>query len=216
MPIRQNGKWYIGITYCDASGVGLYDTSGACLWEVTGEHFEYLVGGYFFPKDERLRSQFQLMANIHYKKGGPQAMMNQDGTLTALFTPSSTAFPVDWNGDGYHELVFYAPPAIYSGFEKIFDLAIPDKSDGLSTCLRVADFIGRSATGEGFVRTPDGIPDIGVMTEVNGTLRVHFYLNRNGKKPTNFVYPGLGWEEAANYFTKYYEYDRAPVREVNP
>jgi hypothetical protein len=208
VPIRQDGKWFIGITYCDASGVGLYDSSGTCLWEVTGEHFEYLIGGYFYPEDDRFRRQFQLMSKVHYKPGGPQVMINQDGTMAALYAPSTTAFSVDWTGDGYHELVFYAPPAIYGGCEKLFDLDIPDKPDGVSTCLRVADFIGRSGAGGGFVREPDGIPDIGVMTEVEGKLRVHLYLNRNGRKPANYVYPGLGWEEAANYFTKYYEYDR--------
>jgi len=208
VPIRQEGKWYIGITYCDASGIGLYDTGGNCLWEVTGEHFEYLIGGYFFPKDAELRNQFQLMAKIHYKEGGPQAMFNQNGKLLAMYTPCDTAFPVDWTGDGYDELVFYSPASIYSGTEKLFDLSIPGKPNGVPTTLRVADFIGRSDSRTGFARTPDGIPDIAVMTEVDGNLYMHLYLNRNGKKPTNYVYPGLGWEEAANYFTKYYEYER--------
>ena len=208
VPIRQGGRWFIGITYCDASGVGLYDASGACLWEVTGEHFEYLVGGYFLPEEEGLRSQFQLLSKIHYKAGGPQVMMNQDGTMAALYTPSSTAFSVDWTGDGCHELVFYWPPSIYSGREKRFELSVPDKPNGSSTCLRVADFIGRSTGGQGFAREPDGIPDIGIMTETDGKLHLHLYLNRNGQRPANYVYPGLGWEEAANYFTKYYDYSK--------
>jgi hypothetical protein len=125
-----------------------------------------------------------------------------------MYTPCDTAFPVDWTGDGYHELVFYSPASIYSGTEKLFDLSIPGKPNGVPTTLRVADFIGRSASAPGFVKMPDGIPDIAVMTEVDGNLYMHFYLNRDGKKPTNYVYPGLGWEEAANYFTKYYEYER--------
>jgi hypothetical protein len=208
VPIKQEGRWYIGITYCDASGIGLYDTDGNCLWEVMGEHFEYLIGGYFFPKDAELRSQFQLMSKIHYTEGGPQAMFSQNGRLLAMYTPCDTAFSVDWTGDGYHELVFYSPASIYSGTEKLFDLSIPGKPNGVPTTLRVADFIGRSASAPGFVKVPDGIPDIAVMTEVDGNLYMHFYLNRDGKKPTNYVYPGLGWEEAANYFTKYYEYER--------
>jgi hypothetical protein len=208
VPIRENGKWYIGITYCDASGIGLYDATGNCVWEVTGEHFEYLIGGYFFPNDEKLRNQFQLMSKVHYQRGGPQVMINQDGKLLALYTPCDTAFSVDWTGDGYHELVFYSPASIYSGTEKLFDLSIPGKSNGVPTTLRVADFIGRSDGEPGFVKTPDDIPDIAVMTELDGSLYMHFYLNRNGRKPTNYVYPGVGWEEAANYFTKYYEYER--------
>jgi len=208
VPIKQNGSWYIGITYCDASGIGLYDDTGKCLWEVTGEHFEYLIGGYFFPNDEKHANQFQLMSKIHYTDGGPQAMVNQDGKLLALYTPCGTAFSVDWTGDGYHELVFYAPASIYSGTEKLFDLFIPGKPSGISTSLRTADFIGRDTSGTGIVKIPDGIPDIAVMIEEEGRLYLHFYLNRNGKRPTNYVYPGLGWEEAANYFTKYYEYVR--------
>lgn len=208
VPTRQDGKWHIGITYCDACGIGLYDTPGDCLWEVTGEHFEYLIGGYFFPNDDEVRDQFQLMSKVHYQPGGPQALINQDGRLLGLYKPCGTAFAVDWTGDGFQELVFCAPSAIYSGTQKLFDLSIPRKPNGIADSLRVADLIGRSVSSTRVVKTPDGIPDIAVRTEVDGELHMHLYLNRKGRTPSNYVYPGLGWEEAANYFTKYYEYAR--------
>ena len=208
VPIRQDGKWFVGVTYCDASGIGLYDATGNCLWEVTGEHFEYLIGGYFFPNDGDLRNQFQLMSKVHYQAGEPQAMINQDGRLLVQYTPCGTAFSVDWTGDGFHELVFLSPASIYGGTEKLFDLSVPGKPSGVPTGLRVADLIGRSVSETGVVRKPDGIPDIAVMTEVDGKLYMHLYANRNGRAPSNYVYPGVGWEEAANYFTKYYEYAR--------
>jgi hypothetical protein len=208
VPIEQDGKWFVGITYCDASGIGLYDAVGKCLWEVTGEHFEYLIGGYFFPNDGELRNQFQLMSKVHYQDGSPQAMINQDGRLLVQYTPCDTAFSVDWTGDGFHELVFLAPASIYGGTEKLFDLSVPGKPSGVPTGLRVADLIGRTESGADAAQRPDGIPDIAIMAEVDGELFLHFYANRNGKTPSNYVYPGVGWEEAANYFTKYYEYAR--------
>ncbi len=209
VPIRQQGKWYVGLTYCDASGVGLYDAAGTCLWEVTGEQFEYLIGGYFHPQDEELRNQFQLMTKVHYQPGGPQAMINQDGKLLAVYSPCGTAFSVDWTGDGFHELVFLAPASIYSSTERLFDLHIPGKPRGGAISLRVADFIGGGASGTAPGMRPDGVPDIAVMAAADGRLYMHFYQNQDGKTPTNYVYPGLGWQEAANYFTKYYAYDRS-------
>ncbi len=208
VPLKRQGAWCIGITYCDGCGMGLYTPSGDCLWEVTGDHFEYLIGGYFFPDDPVHRDQFQLMSKVHYREGNPQVMVNEDGTLLGVYSPCNTAFAVDWTGDGYHELVYYSPASIYSGTQKLFDLDVPGKPDGTPTCLRVADFAGPGATGEDIARKPDGIPDIGVMTEVDGKLFLHIYLNRNGQRPANDVYPGVGWEEAANYFTKYYDYRR--------
>jgi hypothetical protein len=208
VPIKQNGKWHIGVTYCDACGIGLYNTAGDCLWEVTGEHFEYLIGGYFFPNDNGLRNQFQLMSKIHYQPGGPQALVNQDGRLLGLYSPCDTAFAVDWTGDGFHELVFCAPTSIYSGTQKLFDLSVPMKPNGMADSLRVADLIGKGASDTEVTKTPDGIPDIAVRTEVDGQLHMHLFLNRKGRAPSNYVYPGLGCEDAANYFTKYYEYAR--------
>ncbi|MGL1891546.1 MAG: hypothetical protein OCD02_07965 [Spirochaetaceae bacterium] len=202
VPIKQNGEWNIGVTYCDASGVALYDVNGNNIWEVTGEHFEYLIGGYFFPNDKDLKDQFQLMTKVHYQDGNPQALINQDGEVLKLFSPGNTAFSVDWTGDGYHEFIFANPSSIYSGEEKLFDLQIPGIPTGNPISMRVADFIGRNSN------KPDGIPDIGLRVEVDGEHYLHIYKNENGKKPKNYVYPGIGWEEAANYFTKYYEYDR--------
>jgi hypothetical protein len=46
------------------------------------------------------------------------------------------------------------------------------------------------------------------MTEANVKLRIAPHLNRNGKKPINCIYPGIGEEESSNYFTKNCEYDR--------
>ncbi len=46
VPIRQNNKWYISVTYCDGLGFALFDTDGNMAWELTGDHYEYLVGGY--------------------------------------------------------------------------------------------------------------------------------------------------------------------------
>lgn len=200
VPIKQDGQWLIGVTYCDASGIALFDSQGNNIWEVTGAHYEYLVGGYFFPDSNELKDQFQLISKIHYEDGDPQLMVNQDGQILYEFSPAGTAFSVDWTGDGYHELIFYSPASIYSGMEKIHDLEIPGIPEGTPWTMRVADLLGRED------RNPDGIPDIGVRTEVDGKHYLHIYVNREGKKPLNYVYPGIGWEEAANYFTKYYEY----------
>ena len=79
--------------------------------------------------------------------------------------------------------------------------------------MRVADFLGQSGSDPLiFSRSPDGIPDIAVRTHVGGKYYLHLYLNRLGKKPLNYVYPGIGWEEGANYFSKYYEYRHEQVR----
>lgn len=202
VPIQQNGVWYISVTYCDGLGFALFDAQGNLEWEMTGDHFEYLVGGYFFNTPE-LKDQFQLISKVHYKDGDPQVMVNQDGRLLGIMEPSSTVFSVDWTGDGYHEMVFYSPADIYSGTEKIADLFIPGNEKGHSFTVRVADVIGRNS-----LKT-DGIPDI--AARVIDEFKDHYlyiYTNRQGKMPTNYVYPGIGWESSANYFTKYYEYQR--------
>ena len=202
VPIQQNGKWHIAVTYCDGLGFAQYDAQGNLEWEFTGEHFEYLVGGYFF-NTPKLKDQFQLISKIHYKDGDPQVMVNQDGRLLGIMEPSSTVFSVDWSGDGYHEMVFGSPAEIYSGIEKVADLYIPGNKKGYSFAMRVSDVIGRDG-----VKT-DGIPDIAVRA-INDMNEHHLYIyaNKLGKTPTNYVYPGIGWESSANYFTKYYEYER--------
>lgn len=202
VPIQQNGVWYISVTYCDGLGFALFDAEGNLKWEITGDHYEYLVGGYFFNTPE-LKDQFQLISKVHYNDGDPQIMMNQDGKFLGLFEPSGTIFPVDWSGDGYHELVFVFPASLYSGKEKIADFYIPGKEDGFPFTIRVADLVGREG-----LKT-DGIPDVAIRV-VNDMDEHYLYIypNMHGKKPINYVYPGIGWESSANYFTKYYEYKR--------
>ena len=200
VPIQQNGKWHISVTYCDGLGFALFDADGNCEWEITGDHFEYLVGGYFYNTPE-LKDEFQLISKVHYKSGDPQVMMNQDGRLLGVFEPSSTVFPVDWNGDGYHEMVFNSPASVFSENKKIADLYIPENENSFT--MRVADITGRKSI------KPDGIPDIALRT-INEKEEqfLYFYTNKKGKSPVNYVYPGIGWESAANYFTKYFEYNR--------
>lgn len=206
VPIRQDDKWYISVTYCDGLGFALFDSEGNLEWEVTGSHFEYLIGGYFFNTPE-LRDQFQLMSKIHYDERNPQVMMNQDGRFLGLFAPGSASFPVDWTGDGYHEMVFSSPASVYSGTRKIADLYVPGREDGAAFTMRISDVTGRTGS------IPDGIPDILVRaSDENDQHFLHIYKNLKGKKPTNYVYPGIGWESSANYFTKYFEYKRS-VRE---
>jgi hypothetical protein len=202
VPIQQNGKWFISVTYCDGLGFALFDADGNMEWEITGDHYEYLVGGYFFNTPE-LKDQFQLISKVHYNDADPQIMMNQDGKLLGVFEPSGTVFPVDWTGDGYHEMVFVFPASIYSGTEKIADFYMPEKEDGFPFTIRVSDVIGRDGL------KPDGIPDVAIrVTNEFDEHYLHIYSNKNGKKPTNYIYPGIGWESSANYLTKYYEYDR--------
>ena len=200
VPIQQDGKRHVSVTYCDGLGFALYDANGNQEWEITGNHFEYLVGGYFYNTPE-FKNDFQLMSKVHYQSGDPQVMMNQDGRFLGIFEPSSAVFPVDWNGDGYHEMVFNSPASIYSENKKIADLYIPESENPFT--MRVADMIGRESL------ISDGIPDITLRTvNEKDEQYLYFYTNKKGKMPTNYVYPGIGWESAANYFTKYYEYKR--------
>jgi len=202
VPIQQNDNWYISVTYCDGLGFALFDTDGNMEWEITGNHYEYLVGGYFF-NSPGLKDQFQLISKVHYMDTDPQIMMNQDGRFLGLFEPSSAVFSVDWSGDGFHEMIFTTPASIYSGIERIADFYIPAKEDGFAFTMRVADMIGSAGA------KPDGIPDVSIRaTDDTGKHFLHIYRNRNGIKPKNYVYPGIGWETSSNYFTKYYEYDR--------
>lgn len=202
VPIEQNGKWNIAVTYCDGLGFALFDTNGNIKWELTGDHFEYLVGGYFFNTPE-LKDQFQFISKVHYREGNPQVMMNQDGKLLGMFNPSSPVFSVDWTGNGYHEMVFASPASIWSGTEKIVDLTIPGQNAVSAFSLRVADIIGKKGAKS------DGLPDIALRSvNGNGEHVLYLYANKQGQKPINYVYPGIGWESSANYFTKYYEYER--------
>lgn len=202
VPIQQNGIWHIAVTYCDGLGVALFDSDGNKEWEITGEHFEYLVGGYFFNTPD-LKEQFQLISKVHYKVGDPQVMINQDGKLLGIFEPSSAVFSADWTGNGYHEMVFASPASIWSGTREIAHLAIPGNVNNSILSMRVADLIGKDNL------TPDGIPDIAVRVQNrSGEHYLYLYGNKKGKKPINYVYPGIGWESSANYFTKYYEYER--------
>lgn len=202
VPIQQNGEWHISVTYCDGLGFALYDADGNMEWEITGDHFEYLVGGYFFNTPE-LKGQFQLISKVHYNSADPQIMMNQDGKLLGIFEPSSAVFSVDWTGNGYHDLVFSSPASIWSGTQKIADLITTGNKKGEVLSVRVADIVGVGNL------KPDRKPDIAVRTiNSSGEHYLNLYANKNGKTPTNYVYPGIGWESAANYFTKYYEYER--------
>jgi hypothetical protein len=203
VPIRQNNKWFISVTYCDGLGYALFDADGNMVWELTGDHYEYLVGGYFFNTPE-LKDQFQLISKVHYNDLDPQVMMNQDGKFLGLFEPSSTVFSVDWTGDGYHEMVFANPASLFSGTERIADFYIPGKDDGNAFALRVADVVGRED------QIPDGIPDVSIRMEDELDQHfLHIYTNKQGKEPSNYIYPGIGWETASNYFTKYFAYDRS-------
>lgn len=202
VPIQQNGEWHIAVSYCDGLGFALFDADGNMEWEITGDHFEYLVGGYFFNTLE-LKDQFQLISKVHYKEGNPQVMMNQNGKFLGMFNPSSAVFSVDWTGNGFHEMVFLSPASIYSGTKKIKDLAILGDESGSAFSMRVADMIGIDNL------KPDGIPDIAIRAQNSSSEHfLYLYSNKEGKMPTNYIYPGIGWESSANYFTKYYEYER--------
>ena len=134
--------------------------------------------------------------------------MNQDGQFLGLFSPGSAAFPVDWTGDGYHEIVFASPASMYSGTQKIADLIIPGREDGEAFTMRISDVSGRTSP------IPDGIPDI-LVRAINEDDQhfLHIYKNLRGMKPVNYVYPGIGWESSANYLTKYFEYDRSAMEQ---
>jgi len=100
-------------------------------------------------------------------------------------------------------MIFVTPASIFSGTERIADFYIPGKEDGSAFTIRVADVVGSLGV------KPDGIPDVSIRaTDDSGQHFLHIYRNKNGKRPTNYVYPGIGWETSLNYFTKYYEYDR--------
>ena len=202
VPIRQNDEWYISVTYCDGLGVAIFDSKGNLQWEITGEHFEYLVGGYFFNTPQ-FKNDFQLISKIHYKEGNPQIMINQDGTYLGSYDPASAFFSADWDGDGYHEIFTQSPASIISGNRKIAEILIPGDPDANAHTMRVADLVGKDNL------FPDGIPDIVVRSIDHANKHfLHIYPNKSGKAPTNYVYPGIGWESSSNYLTKYYEYNR--------
>lgn len=200
VPIRQGADWFISVTYCDGLGIALFDSSGACIWETMGEHFEYLVGGYFFNTPD-LKNSFQLISKVHYDDENPQLMINQDGRVLGEFKPSSAVFSVDWTGDGYHELVFLSPVSIYSGTKRIANVSFPGNAVENVHTLRVVDMIGKINL------MPDGIPDLAIRSvDKEGRHSLNICPNIRGKKPSNYVYPGIGWESSANYFTKYFDY----------
>jgi len=202
VPIQHNNEWHIAVTYCDGLGIAFFDANGNLEWETTGDHFEYLVGGYFFNTQEK-KDQFQLLSKVHYKEGDPQIMINQGGELLGIFQPSSAVFSVDWTGDAYHEMVFSSPTSVWSGTKRIADFVIPGNEKGESLSVRVADIIGINSI------KPDGKPDVAVHSvNSSGEHFLYLYTNTDGKTPTNYVYPGIGWESSSNYFTKYYEYER--------
>lgn len=196
VPIEQHGQLFVAMSYCDGCGIGLFRMDGTEVFEYTGydTHFEYVAAGYFYPG----RDEFQIMSNVHYMpKGGkaPTYVFNQNGSLAAVFTHNSAGlYAFDWDGDGYHEILFSNPPALYDGNgRKLYGFHIPESSyqKGQGTnSTKVADMTG------------DGIPD--VILRFKDML--YIYKNDKGMKPRNGVVFGMGCEETANYHKKFYQY----------
>ncbi len=171
--LRAGGKpedWRLALTCCGAKNLAVVDGNGKIIWEVSGHHFESIQIGRIVPDVEGP----QILVDIdHMPMGnGPMWVLDQNGTLLGrLVTDYSRQHRlIDWNGDGFDEILAAHAMAIYDhAGKRLASLEMPESPAGEhGTSVLVGDMTG------------DGVPDVLAKTP----SRVYLYRNESGKAPT--------------------------------
>jgi hypothetical protein len=109
--------WRLVLTCCGAKKLVAIDGSGRLLWEVPGGHFESIDVGRIHPG----RPGLQILVDVVPPTAGrfiyPLWVLDEDGQLLGQITTDYARFHtlVDWNGDGYDEVVVPHSRGLFDG-----------------------------------------------------------------------------------------------------
>ncbi len=177
--------WRLLVTCCGGSGNKLLavDGNGKTQWVVGGHHFESINIG-----------------RIHPQRPGPQILVDlvdtnalwgvdEDGGLLGQLQVDYSRFHtlVDWNGDGYEEIVLPHGRGLFDSQGRRIGTFAMETQDNL--------YGGKpSAEGEvGNIVLPgdmdgDGVPDI----TITAPYTVYVFKNEKGRKSQECTAPGCG------------------------
>ena len=151
------------LTCCGDENIACVDGEGKLLWETPGNHFESIQLGKIFPDVPGKH----LLVDVAHKPEGeePLWVMNDKGEqLGQIMLDSSRIHAlIDWNGDGYDEILVAAGHGLFDYRGK-----------------RIATF-GTGARGSMILvgdMTGDGISDVTILTA--DPLMVHVFENKHG------------------------------------
>jgi len=155
------------LTCCGASNIAMIDGLGRVVWEQSGRHFESIDVGRFVPG----QAQPQVIVDIDHQPFGKSpiwvldAQGKQVGQIVTNYSRHHAL--LDWDGDGYDEIVVGHNRGIYN-YQGRRIATLLKRSSEKSTAeesVLVGDMNG------------DRIPDVTIAS----TEKVTIYLNENGK-----------------------------------
>lgn len=125
-------------TCCGANGLAVVDGTGRAVWEATGHHFESVDVG-------RLRSDLpgaQIAVDIDHRPWGqgPVWLYDENGQHLGQIMADYARHHglVDWNGDGYDEVVIAQARAVFDGQGRRVATFAMDEPEGAGACEMLA------------------------------------------------------------------------------
>ncbi len=154
------------LTCCGANNIAMIDGTGQIVWEQAGRHFESIDVGHFLPG----QAEPQVIVDIDHQPLGKSpiwildARGKQVGQITTNYSRHHAL--LDWDGDGYDEIVVGHNRGIYNYQGR--RIATLVKTDSEKSTAEESVLIGDM--------NGDKIPDVAIAS----TEQVTIYLNEKG------------------------------------
>lgn len=185
--VLRRGKtprdWCLALTTCADHRLLAIDGTGKLIWEVGGHHFESIDIGRIYPD----RSTKQLTVDLVDLDA--LWVLDENGDLLGQIKAHSCRFHtlVDWNGDGYDEIVLSNCRGIFDSQGKrirTFAIGVQEDIHGgeQPTEGSIGNFVLRGDMDG------DGVPDI----TITAPHMVYIFKNENGRRPEKDTALGCG------------------------